>query len=228
MRQSTPSKQIWPIPAWVVALAALILILLFVACYILFWPRYPNASLSGPVQHQTKRLSAPSSLSPTAPAEKMTETAATPSQPILPPPPIEITVPAATAIAVRTSTLIDSDANPVGSRFAGTIVAPIVINGQVAVPQGSAVMLRLADKKKTGFFHRSLQIKLALSGVSVNGRIYPAQGGTVDMKAGDSNGSDGNPTPKGKKALVVLPNTEMTFTLTAPFTIETPSSNAGK
>ena len=122
--------------------------------------------------------------------------------------------------------LIDSDANPLGSRFSGTIVSPIAVNGQTAVPQGSAVVLRLADKKKTGFFHRSLQVKLALSGVSVNGRIYPTQAGTVDLKADNSN--DSAPTPKGKKALVVLPNTELTFTLTAPFTITMPSGNGGK
>ncbi len=228
MRQSTSSKKIWPIPAWIVALGALIIILFFIACYILFWPRHRNAPLSGPVRqpHQTARLSPPSTLQPTAPSQQAAP--ATPSQPVLPPPPVEITVPAATAITVRTSTLIDSGADPVGSRFAGTIVSPIAVNGQTAIPQGSAVVLRLADMKKTGFFHRSMQMKVALSGVSVNGRIYPTQAATVDMKAGGSNGSDGNPAPKGNKALVVLPNTQLTFTLSAPFTIEMPAGSSGQ
>lgn len=227
MRQSTPSKQIWPIPAWVLALSALIIVLLFIACYILFWPRHRNIPLAGPARqpHQTARLSPPSTFRPAVPPQQTTP-AATPSLPVLPPPPVEITVPAATAITVQTSTLIDSDADSVGSRFPGTIVSPIAVNGQTVVPQGSAVVLRLTDKKKPGFFHRSWQIKLALAGVSVSGRIYPTQAGILSMKAGDSNGNDN--APKGKKALVVLPNTEMTFTLTTPFTIEMPSGNGGK
>ena len=231
MPQPTSSKQIWPIPAWILALGALILILLFIACYILFWPRHRNVPLAGPTprSEHTARLSPPSTFRPATPSKQSTPMAETPSQPIVPPPPFEITIPAATAITVRTRTLIDSDEDAVGSRFPGTIVSPIAADGRTAVPQGSAVVLRLADKKKTGFFHRSLQLEIALAGVSVNGRIYPTQAGVLSMKAGrnNSNGSNANdssPTPKGKKALVVLPNTELTFTLTAPFTIMTPSA----
>lgn len=235
MPQPTSSKQIWPIPAWIVALGALILILLFIACYILFWPRHRNVPLAGPTpqsQH-TARLSPPSTFRPAAPSRQSTPTAETQSQPIVSPPPVEITIPAATTITVRTGALIDSDEDAVGSRFPGTIVSPISADGRTAVPQGSAVILRLTDKKKTGFFHRSLQIKIALAGVSINGRIYRTQAGILSMKAGHNNdaGSDGNdssPTPKGKKALVVLPNTELTFTLTAPFTIVAPSGSGSK
>jgi hypothetical protein len=148
---------------------------------------------------------------------------------MLPPPVTQVTVPANTEISVRTTSLIDSNADSVGSRFAGTVISPIAINGQTIVPPGSSVVLHLVNKKKTGFFHRSLTIQMALAGISVNGRIYPAQAETLSIKAGQNNstGSDGennNPAPKGKKALVILPNTELTFTLTAPLMVASGSS----
>ena len=228
-RLSTSSKQIWPLPAWVLALGGLILLVFLILCYILFWPRHPGAPRGGPTQppSHTSRLAPPSKLrhSVTAPpaAESQAPAAESSSQPILPAPPVQSTVPADTEIAIRTSKLIDSDAAPVGSRFPGTVTAPIAINGQTVVPQGSPVVLNFLGKKKTGFFHRSLQMRVALTGISVNGRIYPVQVGVLSIKAGENNGS---PEAKGKKVLVILPNSEMTFTLSAPLTIVTPTAPA--
>lgn len=238
-RQSNSSPQIWPIPAWVLTLGGLALLLFLIACYILFWPRHPDAPRGGPARpSQTSQLAAPSKLRQRVPEAReanpgnsasSSAPAPTPSKPVLPPPPIQVTVPADAQIPIRTTTLIDSNADPVGSRFAGTVTSPIVVNGQTVIPQGSAVVLHLADKKKTGFFHRSLEMKVALTGIAVNGRIYPIQAGILSVKAGKNNGvgengSPDNPTPKGKKALVILPNTEMSFTLTAPFTVVFPSA----
>ena len=238
-RQSNSSQQIWPIPAWVLTLGGLALLLFLIACYILFWPRHPDAPRGGPVQRQTSQLAAPSKLRqsvqvPRTQATPANSTApsssiAPPSQPVLPPPPVQVTVPADAQIPIRTTTLIDSNADPVGSRFAGTVTSPIVVNGQTVIPQGSGVVLHLADKKKTGFFHRSLEMKVALTGISVNGRIYPIQAGILGIKAGKNigaseNGSPDNQASKGKKALAILPNTDLTFTLTAPFTVVFPSA----
>lgn len=229
-RQPTSPRSIWPIPAWVLALGGLVLFVFLIACYILFWPRHPGAPKGGPTARQTAQLAPPSRLRHPAPATQAKESDANPapapssSTPIPPPPVTQWTVPADTELMVRTSALIDSNADPVGSRFPGTIVSPVAINGQTVVPQGSAVVLHLVNKKKTGFFHRSLAIQMALAGISVNGRIYPVQAGILSLKAGQNNsnsndGKDSSPAPKGKKALVILPNTEMNFTLTAPLMV---------
>lgn len=184
---------------------------------------------------ETAQLAPPSRVRHAAPAEQGQARQANPnparSSPAPIPPPLvtQWTIPADTEIAVRTTALIDSNADPVGSRFPGTIIFPIALNGQTIVPPGSAVVLLLVNKKKTGFFHRSLTLQMALSGVSVNGRIYPAQARILSLKAGQNSstsdeGTNGNPPPKGKKALVILPNTEMTFTLTAPLMVASASA----
>lgn len=238
-RQSNSSPQIWPIPAWVLTLGGLALLLFLIACYILFWPRHPDAPRGGPAQkQQNSQLAAPSKLRQAVPTPRTETTpansanssssATSPSKPVLPPPPVEVTVPADAQIPIRTTTLIDSNADPVGSRFAGVVTSPIAVDGQTVIPQGSAVVLHLADKKKTGFFHRSLEMKVALTGIAVNGRIYPIQAGILGIKAGKNNavrdnGSAASASPKAKKALVILPNTQMLFTLTVPLTVVFPA-----
>lgn len=225
MRRPSSFPPLWPIPPWVLALLALLVFLFFVACYILFWPRHPNVSLAGPTPQaqSTKQLAPPSTLRSTPTQAADAEAADSPL--VVPTPPVEVTIPAGTVITVRTGALIDGDTAAVGSRFDGRLVSPIEVNGHTAVSQGSAVLLRLAEKKKAGFFHRSMHMKLALAGVSVNGRVYPTQAEVADIKPGDSNEGDGN--PKGKKTLVVLPNTELTFKLRAPLTIAQRPDNSG-
>jgi hypothetical protein len=120
-----------------------------------------------------------------------------------------------------------------GSRFTATLIAPVVVDGRPAVAQGSAALVRLVERKKAGFFHRSQRIKLALAGISVNGRIYPTQAETLELKGGKPQGdgndldNSGGDKPKGQKGLVVLPNTPLTFTLSAPLTITVPGGSVG-
>jgi hypothetical protein len=227
--QRPNAKQTLTIPAWVVALAALIILLLLVASYIMFWPRHRDTPLAGPATgQQTTDHSTPS-----AEASRRTSPAATSEPVIPPPPPVEVTIPASTAVAVRTTQLIDGDADPLGSRFSATLIAPVLVDGQPAIAQGSAAIVRLVERKKAGFFHRSQRLKLALAGISVNGRIYPTQAETIELKGGNppggGNDSDNSEVekPKGTKGLVVLPNTPLTFTLSAPLTITVPAGGVG-
>jgi hypothetical protein len=138
---------------------------------------------------------------------------------------VEVTIPASTPITVRTAPLINGDDDPVGSRFSASLIAPVMVNGQTVLPQGAPALVRLIDKKKAGFFHRSARLKLALAGISVNGRIYPTATNVLELKPGNSPGGSGDSDnsggdkPKGKKTLVVLPNTALTFTLETPLTV---------
>lgn len=223
-------KQTWTIPAWVIALTAIIVLLLLIASYIMFWPRHRGAPLAGPATgHQAADHSTPSAEAPRPTAPAATPEPAVPT----PPPPVEITIPASTTVTVQTTQLIDGDADPLGSRFTAALLGPIVVDGRPAVAQGSAALVRLVERKKAGFFHRSQRLKLALAGISVNGRIYPTQAETLELKGGkpqgDGNDSDnsGGEKPKGQKGLVVLPNTPLTFTLSAPLTITVPGGSVG-
>jgi len=223
-------KQTWTIPAWVIALTAIIVLLLLIASYIMFWPRHRDTPLAGPAT--AHHPSGPSTPAADVPQRTAPPAASEPTPPP-PPPPVEVTIPASTSVTVRTTQLIDGDADPLGSRFTATLVAPVVVDGRPAVVQGSAAVVRLVERKKAGFFHRSQRIKLALAGISVNGRIYPTQAETLELKGGnppgDGNDSDnsGGEKPKGKKGLVVLPNTPLTFTLSAPLTITVPGGSVG-
>ena len=89
-----------------------------------------------------------------------------------------LTIPAGTRISVRTIDSIDSTKNHVGDRFQASLQEPLVVDGNTVVPKGADVYGRLEEAKKSGTFTGKSELRLALTGIVVNGQ-------TVTLVTGD-------------------------------------------
>lgn len=101
--------------------------------------------------------------------------ASAPPPPPPPPSPPKVTVPAGTQLSVRLNDSLDSERNQVGDTFHGSLSAPVVLDGEVAIPSGADVVGRVANVRSAGRFAGNSVLTLELTSVSVNGRTYNVQ-----------------------------------------------------
>ncbi len=98
-----------------------------------------------------------------------------PPPPSPPPPPQKVTIPAGTQLTIRLNDGLDSERNQVGDTFHGSLSAPIVINGETAIPSGADVVGRVADVKSAGRFAGGSVLTLELTSIATNGKSYNIQ-----------------------------------------------------
>jgi hypothetical protein len=98
-----------------------------------------------------------------------------------------VTIPAGTQISVRTIDAIDSTKNHVGYRFQASLEEPLWVDGNIVVPRGADVYGRLDESKQTGTFTGRSELKLALTGIVVNGHTLPLVTGEYQV-SGKSKG----------------------------------------
>jgi outer membrane biosynthesis protein TonB len=114
-----------------------------------------------------------------APIERMppTETAQA-APPPQPPPPTarpaapafqEVTVPAGTALPIRVTQTLDSATTQQGESFSGTTASDIIIDGLVAIPQGTAVSGRVDAVQEAGHFKGNSLLTVELTGLRRHG-----------------------------------------------------------
>jgi hypothetical protein len=89
-----------------------------------------------------------------------------------PEPPAPLVVPAGTTLPVILATSISSYKNKAGEDFEGNLGAPIVVNGEVAVPKGAKVRGTIVDAKKQGKFKGEALLTIRLTSVDVRGKEY--------------------------------------------------------
>jgi hypothetical protein len=89
-----------------------------------------------------------------------------------PEPPAPLVVPAGTTLPVLLATSISSYKNKAGEEFEGNLAAPIVVNGEVAVPKGAKVRGTIVDAKKQGKFKGEALLTIRLTSVDVSGKEY--------------------------------------------------------
>jgi hypothetical protein len=89
-----------------------------------------------------------------------------------PEPPAPLVVPAGTTLPVILATSISSYKNKAGDEFEGNLAAPIVVNGEVAVPKGAKVNGTIVDAKKQGKFKGEALLTIRLTSVDVQGKNY--------------------------------------------------------
>ena len=99
-----------------------------------------------------------------------------------------VTVPAGTRISVRTIDAIDSTKNHVGDRFEASLEEPLIVDDNVVVAKGADVYGRLEESRETGTFTGRSQLKLALTGIVVDGKTVPIVTGDYDL-TGKSKGA---------------------------------------
>src|SRR5208283_1923645 len=80
-----------------------------------------------------------------------------------PEPPAPLVVPAGTTLPVILATSISSYKNKAGDEFEGNLAAPIVANGEVAVPKGAKITGTIVDAKKQGKFKGEALLTIRLT-----------------------------------------------------------------
>jgi hypothetical protein len=99
-----------------------------------------------------------------------------------------VTIPAGTRISVRTIDSIDSTKNQVGDRFQASLEEPLIVDDKVVAPKYTEVYGRLEESKETGTFTGRSDLKLALTGIVVDGKTVPIVTGDYEL-TGKSKGA---------------------------------------
>ena len=88
------------------------------------------------------------------------------------PAPGPFVVPAGTVLPVILSSTINSYKNSPGDEFEGSLAAPVMINGEEAVPKGAIVRGTVVDAKKQGAVKGEAILSVRLRGIRVRGKDY--------------------------------------------------------
>jgi len=137
--------------------------------------RHHHAVAPQPDESSDNNLQAENAPPVTPQPPEPVEQAAPPQPPPPPPPPQKVTVPAGTQLSVRLNDPLSSETNKVGDSFHGTLSAPIVVDGETAIPSGADVIGRVANVQSAGRFAGQSVLTLELTSLSVNGRTYNLQ-----------------------------------------------------
>ena len=97
--------------------------------------------------------------------------------------PHRIVLPAGTEIAVRTTNRIDSKNADRNREYAGSLDAPIVVNGVELVPANADAVLKVVDAQSSGLTHRA-SLSTVLVAVVIRGQRVNLETGKIDSKSG--------------------------------------------
>ncbi|HMD44448.1 MAG TPA: hypothetical protein VKH45_15345, partial [Candidatus Acidoferrum sp.] len=111
-------------------------------------------------------------------APMQTQNAAAPEPTPPPPPPQPVVIPAGTSVPIFLGQKVDSRVDDAGQQFNGTLATSISIDGQVAIPKGSAVSGVITRSKKQGTFKGEADLALMLTSINANGKVYPISSST--------------------------------------------------
>lgn len=103
--------------------------------------------------------------------------------------PTSVTVPVGTRLVVRTIDAVDSSKNQVGDKFQATLEEGIYVNDVLLVPRGASVYGRLEEVKEAGHISGKSELKLALTGMVINGQTVAISTGDYEV-SGKSRGAN--------------------------------------
>lgn len=99
-----------------------------------------------------------------------------------------VTVPAGTHLLVRTVDAVDSNRNQPGDKFLSTLEEPLYVNETLVAPKGTSVYGRLEQVSESGQLVGKAQLRLALTGIVINGQTIPLSTGDYEV-SGKSRGA---------------------------------------
>jgi len=105
-----------------------------------------------------------------------------------------IELPAGTTITVRMIDSVDSDRDSVGQTFKASLDEPIMLNGDVVIPRGNDVLVKLVNQKQSGKIEGKTSLTLDVIWIDVNGRH-------VDVATGEVTQASGSRTAKSAKVI---------------------------
>lgn len=95
------------------------------------------------------------------------------------PAPAPVVIPAGTRIEVRTNQDLGSKISQSGDTFSATVAHPVVVNGQVVIPQGSRAEGLVVDAKPLGRFAGQARLVLRLERVRVGNHSFPVMTSSI-------------------------------------------------
>jgi hypothetical protein len=115
-----------------------------------------------------------SSTEASSPSPQPTATADAPSQD-------NMQVPAGTRLVVRMIDSVNSKNNRVGDTFSASLEEPLDVNGTVVAPRGTRVYGKLEEVKSAGKIKGKSELRLALTGIEINGATHSIVTGSYDV-----------------------------------------------
>ncbi len=139
-------------------------------------PIKPSASVERQKIHRDndQRLETPQATAP-APIERPRQENVQQAAPAPPPPPAfrNIDVPSGTSIPVRITQTLDSATTQQGETFSGVVASDVLVDGLVAIPQGSAVSGRVDAVQEAAHFKGNALLTIEITSLSHRGERIP-------------------------------------------------------
>ena len=117
-----------------------------------------------------------------------------------PPKPMEVEIVAGTPVVVRMIDGIDSEVNRAGEVFRASLDAPLMADGEVVVPEGADVFVKLVESKSAGRLAGRSELRLELIRLQFQGKSYPLVSSTYEQ-VGTSRGKRTAATVGGGAAI---------------------------
>jgi hypothetical protein len=105
-----------------------------------------------------------------------------------------IELPAGTTITVRMIDSVNSERDSIGQTFKASLDEPVMLNGDVVIPRGNDVLIKLVNQKQSGKIEGKTSLTLDAVWVDVNGRH-------VDVATGEVTEASGSRTAKSAKVI---------------------------
>lgn len=138
-------------------------------------PNAGEAPTSGQPEQGAAAVPAPAPIAPTpAPTQEVAAPTPAPAQPQA------VVIPTGARIRVRLSQTLSTKSSQTGDPFSGTVVDPVRVNGQTAIPAGMRARGVVADAKAQGRFKGQAVLSIRLDSINVNGHVYQVRTSHVE------------------------------------------------
>jgi len=114
------------------------------------------------------------------PAQEQANAANPANQPAPPPePPKPFVIASGTPLTIVLTSTINSKSATAGQAFDATLASPVSVDGEEAIPKGSAVAGTVVSAKKQGAVKGEANLTIKLSYITVHGKQYPISTSSV-------------------------------------------------
>jgi hypothetical protein len=97
------------------------------------------------------------------------------------PEPIEVEIPAGTPLVVRMVDDVDSEVNRTGEVFRASLDAPLMADGEVVIPAGNDVFVKLVEAKSAGRLAGRSELRMELVRLQFQGKSYTLVSSTYEQ-----------------------------------------------
>jgi hypothetical protein len=93
-------------------------------------------------------------------------------------------IPAGTSLAVHLKTPLSSATSRSGDAFEAVLEEPIIVLGQTIAPRGAILAGKVLEARASGPSEDAGYMRLALTGISINGEVIAIQTSSIFLKRG--------------------------------------------